>query len=417
MRAIIVWLDGIAKAVPLVNIGGKEYNDLKQALEVQTLLFAKDKFTVEQAVAWADEHDFASDKVDEGDEAATVIRLRQFDPEECETGSFKTFDLDDGVQAGGCKKKAAAGTEDRAPRGSGKRTLAELEAEGKDVGTFTGYIKSIEGNRIGGWASHKSADRQNEVVFPTAFRNIDAYMADNPIMLLFHDHNRLAIGKVTRLSVKDEGIELEAELFEDDEDFKKIRKRVAAGLMMFSVGFLVPDGGRREASADEKKAFGEDVQTVVEAAELLENSLVNIGANRRTLARLKALAVQSAERDIDESNFHAVTKALREMSGLANKALKVHKQDGEGNEAVAAAAERVRGIVNSFVDEIGGALDEMAAGGPQSPEDDEEDDDEGDEGREPMPPGEGTEQAVRDGLLNLKSSTEAILGRSQTGGN
>lgn len=70
--------------------------------EVQTLLFDIEKFTVDEAKKWADEHGFSSEKVDITEEK---IRLRQFDPALCDPDTYGTKTLDDGVQAVFCTKK------------------------------------------------------------------------------------------------------------------------------------------------------------------------------------------------------------------------------------------------------------------------------------------------------------------------
>lgn len=73
----------------------------KASFQLQTLLFSKEKFDVAKAKAWAEEHGFISDKVDEP-EGGQSIRLRQFDPELCKSGSQRTIELTEGVQAVGC---------------------------------------------------------------------------------------------------------------------------------------------------------------------------------------------------------------------------------------------------------------------------------------------------------------------------
>ncbi|MCP4394552.1 MAG: phage portal protein [Alphaproteobacteria bacterium] len=62
--------------------------------EIQSLIFSKGKFTREQAVKWAKEHDFKSSKVDETDES---YRLRQNDPSKYD--KFRTGEITDGVKA------------------------------------------------------------------------------------------------------------------------------------------------------------------------------------------------------------------------------------------------------------------------------------------------------------------------------
>lgn len=68
----------------------------EEGTEIQTLIFSKEDFDQEEAVTWADDHDFKSDKVDETDDS---FRLRQRDPDEFDDESFRTIDIDDGITA------------------------------------------------------------------------------------------------------------------------------------------------------------------------------------------------------------------------------------------------------------------------------------------------------------------------------
>jgi hypothetical protein len=75
----------------------------KDPTKVQSLIFDKDAFTEEQAVAWAKKHDFSAAKVDETEHS---FRLRQQDPKLFKKGSFRTISLTDGVKAVIGHKKA-----------------------------------------------------------------------------------------------------------------------------------------------------------------------------------------------------------------------------------------------------------------------------------------------------------------------
>lgn len=81
--------------------GRKSIDQVKEelaqgAMVVQTLVFSKDKFSVETVKAWAKEHGFTSDSVDETGEG---IRLPQCDPDDFDQETFRTIDLTEGVQA------------------------------------------------------------------------------------------------------------------------------------------------------------------------------------------------------------------------------------------------------------------------------------------------------------------------------
>jgi len=84
----------------------KSLTDIKQIIEnelkvststkVQSLIFDKQKFTVETCSKWALDHDFRAEKVDETENS---IRLRQLDPNDFLEDSFRTIELTDGVKA------------------------------------------------------------------------------------------------------------------------------------------------------------------------------------------------------------------------------------------------------------------------------------------------------------------------------
>ncbi len=65
-------------------------------VEIQTLIFNKENFTRAQAEAWAVDHDFRVDKVDETENS---FRLRQREPGDFQEGSFTTIEIDTGIQA------------------------------------------------------------------------------------------------------------------------------------------------------------------------------------------------------------------------------------------------------------------------------------------------------------------------------
>jgi len=76
----------------------KEFDNVMKAetTTVQSLIFDKKNFTIEEARKWARDHDFRDDKVDETEDS---IRLRQKDPADFIEGSFRTIELTDGVKA------------------------------------------------------------------------------------------------------------------------------------------------------------------------------------------------------------------------------------------------------------------------------------------------------------------------------
>jgi hypothetical protein len=74
--------------------------ELQRSVKIQSLHFKKEKFSKDEAVAWAKEHGFRADKVDETE---NEWRLRQFDPGMCQKDSFGTREITDGVLAIFCE--------------------------------------------------------------------------------------------------------------------------------------------------------------------------------------------------------------------------------------------------------------------------------------------------------------------------
>jgi hypothetical protein len=64
--------------------------------QIQTLIFDKEKFTLDEARQWCDEHEFKSDGVDETESS---YRFRQRDPDDFMDDSLRTIEIDDGIKA------------------------------------------------------------------------------------------------------------------------------------------------------------------------------------------------------------------------------------------------------------------------------------------------------------------------------
>ena len=72
---------------------------------IQSLILSKKKFPTEAAAKkWVTDNGF---KAGAADETENTWRFRQFNPDQCKAGSFRTIRLTDGVQAVICKKKEA----------------------------------------------------------------------------------------------------------------------------------------------------------------------------------------------------------------------------------------------------------------------------------------------------------------------
>lgn len=91
----------------------KQEVDVPSGTQIQTIVFAKENFTLEQATQWAEDHGFRTDKVDETEES---YRIRQRPPQDFEDDTFRTIEIDTGIQAviGVPKEKEDGMTEEQA---------------------------------------------------------------------------------------------------------------------------------------------------------------------------------------------------------------------------------------------------------------------------------------------------------------
>ena len=60
---------------------------------------------------------------------------------------------------------------------------------------ITGVLKAKKDDIYTIVASSKSVDRDNEIILPSAFKNLDSYLKNNPVVLGFHDYHNFPIGK------------------------------------------------------------------------------------------------------------------------------------------------------------------------------------------------------------------------------
>ena len=116
---------------------GLRLNAKDQNLEretVQALLFAKDTFTKEEAIAWCKEREYRTDVSEDGESYVFEQRAADdFEPE-----SFRTLMLEEGVtvKAGTPKNKAAGGTTPTPPANAKEGGEGEGGAEDDDEGNY-----------------------------------------------------------------------------------------------------------------------------------------------------------------------------------------------------------------------------------------------------------------------------------------
>lgn len=88
------------------DIGPAPTDAEKAEFPVQTLILSKERFpTLESARSWLKDHNFPAPKVDEKEGS---WRFRQFDPQLCSVGSFRSWKITEGVTATGCRKSKQA---------------------------------------------------------------------------------------------------------------------------------------------------------------------------------------------------------------------------------------------------------------------------------------------------------------------
>lgn len=110
--------------------------------EIQTLIFDKAVFTLQEAHTWCEDHGFRHDKVDETENS---YRFRQFDPEMCQVDSFRTFEITEGVQAVGCKKA------EQSEGGAAEARASDVQVNNKGVAHARELISQGKIDRESDW--------------------------------------------------------------------------------------------------------------------------------------------------------------------------------------------------------------------------------------------------------------------------
>ena len=144
----------------------------------------------------------------------------------------------------------------------------------------TGGLNS-KGNTLHGIASAFSLDRDGEVLLPSAFeKSIPLFLEKNPILLWNHDTGS-PIGRVEKMSVKDNEVPFEA-TFADTPKAQEIKSLFKAGVLnAVSVGFTPLEW------TEEPVFEGQKGITITEV-ELFELSAVSVPANRDAIAQMKS---------------------------------------------------------------------------------------------------------------------------------
>jgi hypothetical protein len=111
----------------------------QQPTEIQTLILSKERFeTLDEAKTWVRDHDFeVTHEGKQPDETESSWRFRQRDPGDFQEGSFRTIELDDGVQAViGRPKEEKMKTKQQKAVERGNALLAPVDADVGDVASI-----------------------------------------------------------------------------------------------------------------------------------------------------------------------------------------------------------------------------------------------------------------------------------------
>lgn len=137
-------------------------------------------------------------------------------------------------------------------------------------------------------ASTNDVDRDEEIILPSAFKNLKNFLATNPVILWAHNYSVPPIGKATAGKITDDMLTLDIE-FADTEFGREVKYLYDNGFMSsFSVGFI-PKAWDRDP----------DGRLVFTEVELLETSAVPVPSNAQ--ANIMRTA-KSAGVDLPEIN-------------------------------------------------------------------------------------------------------------------
>ena len=146
-------------------------------------------------------------------------------------------------------------------------------------------------------ASTNGVDRDDEIILPSAFKNLETFLKTNPVILWAHNYSVPPIGKATAGKISDNQLTLEIE-FAETEFGKEVKYLYDNGFMSsFSVGFIPKEWDR---DPDGRLVFTE--------VELLETSAVPVPANAQAniMRTAKSAGVDLSEVNklflIDDSN-------------------------------------------------------------------------------------------------------------------
>lgn len=138
--------------------------------------------------------------------------------------------------------------------------------------------------------STTSVDRIGDVLLPSGLDASD--FRKNPVVLMQHDADRV-VGIATSLRTTSDAVVARVKFADRPRSLPDsvewmpdtVHELFQQGVLRaFSVGFIVPAGGVRDATQKDVERFGENARQVVTRWSLLEFSVVSIPANQDALA-------------------------------------------------------------------------------------------------------------------------------------
>jgi HK97 family phage prohead protease len=237
--------------------------------------------------------------------------LGLLDPTAIEKSTEETLELEDGITAR-CGKAAPVRRDGMEPPEN-----------------MWGIVREVQKGRrrVVGWASYRSVDRYDSLIQPEGIkRGLTNYMK-HPVMLLGHEYDAskvLPLGGMREVRAEKDGLWVEGEVSAAHPQADHVLGLAEEGLLAWSIGFMIPEGGVRDPNEEEIRTYGKGLKRVITEVEILEISLVSVPANRDTMARLRSLMFQARDLDIPawEDGIRQLKEAARGLRGASRRAVK-----------------------------------------------------------------------------------------------
>ena len=190
-------------------------------------------------------------------------------------------------------------------------------------------------NEIGFVITRDSVDRDGERILPSAFKKDFGYYLDNPVVLYNHRLGEPAVGQMVKHNITDTDISMRIKFAVDENPMAAMLYKLYSAdppfMRMCSVGFIPI-----EATNDEDMKLDGQKNMTFTRVEMIELSLVNIGANRYAMSMvpksisddpvLKSVYEQAVEEPIVIPVEHSIGESEVEP---ASKTLHVNISDDD----------------------------------------------------------------------------------------